>query len=95
MLWLWVLAIVLMFFVLWKTREGLTPNAYEKCQIAQGDLANIDAQIEEVMSTRSKIDEIKVCVEENQNNIRDIQKEVGKKGAINMPMAYPMKPQTT
>ena len=92
MLWLWVLMAVVVIFLLWRHKEGLSPNAYELSQMSQGDLSSIDAQIEEIMATQQEVDEIKKCVNKNQENVIEIQRHVGKKDANKMPMAYPPLP---
>ena len=47
----------------------MSPNAYEMSQMHQGDISNIESQIEEMLAGKRPLEEIAKCINTNQENI--------------------------
>jgi hypothetical protein len=91
MFWLWVIVIATILLIMYRRREGLSPNAYEMSQMQLGELSKIETQLKEIKLNREMVDEVKQCSKDNQNNVIEIHKNMSMQDQTGRPDAYPRK----
>ena len=89
MLWLWALVLAVLIIVLWKNREGLSPNPYEKAQMHQGEIERLSTKFDRVNIKQEDLDPVTTCIQNNQRDLIEIEKNMAQQNPNDRPDAYP------
>jgi len=88
-MWLWLVVGAVIVYVVWHSREGMSPNAYEMSQLQQGKIKRFYSQLNGLTFNKNDIDELNKNVKANNDNTNDMTMALSKKNANKRKDAYP------